>query len=110
MSARGRAAGLAMKRMQRYHWDNVTRTLHTLMRGVEAMKARGMPGNEAARLNQYLWLLQVTQAAPNHDARRRCRRYNRRVAIIPPPTRRGTASGFYTPQERVCSQRMMRVV
>ena len=27
-------------------------------RTIESMKARGMPGNEAARLNQYLWILQ----------------------------------------------------
>lgn len=43
---------------RRFHSNNFTRHMMRISRGIEALKARGMPGNEAARLNQYLWLMQ----------------------------------------------------
>lgn len=66
MVSRGRhrvtSAGMALKTkvqgLKGYYMDQFTRSLHRTTRTIESLKTRGMPGNEAARLNQYLWLTQ----------------------------------------------------
>lgn len=58
VTSSGRTLKTRVSVLQQWHVNNFTRCLFRFSRGIESLKARGMPGNEAARLNQYLWITQ----------------------------------------------------